>query len=151
VTIVVFQDNLCPYCMHALGTLDQLMDEYPNKLRIIVKQFVVHQSARLSAEACYAADAQGNFWGMHDIIMAHQEDLSHDALIEYARQIGLDVARFTTALDRHEYARQVADDMAVGKQVGVRGTPAFLINGRELPGAQPIEAFRALVDAALAD
>jgi RNA polymerase sigma factor (sigma-70 family) len=151
VTIVVFQDNLCPYCGRALGTLDQLMEEYPNKLRIIVKQFVVHQSARLSAEACYAADAQGNFWGMHDIIMAHQDDLSRDALIEYARQIGLDVARFTTALDRHEYAKQVADDMAVGKQVGVRGTPAFLINGRELPGAQPIEAFRALVDAALAD
>ncbi len=151
VTIVVFQDNLCPYCGHALGTLDQLMDEYPNKLRIIVKQFVVHQSARLSAEACYAADAQGKFWDMHDIIMAHQDDLSRDALIEYARQIGLDVARFTTALDQHEYAKQVADDMAVGKQVGVRGTPAFLINGRELSGAQPIEAFRALVDAALAD
>jgi RNA polymerase sigma factor (sigma-70 family) len=151
VTIVVFQDNLCPYCGRALATMDQLFEEYPNKLRIVVKQFVVHPSARLSSEACYAADAQGKFWEMHDLLFAHQDDLSHDALVEYARQIGLDVARFTTALDRHEYAKQVDEDMAAGKQVGVRGTPAFLINGRELPGAQPIEKFRELVEAALAD
>jgi protein-disulfide isomerase len=125
------------------------MEEYPGKLRLVVKQFVVHSSAELSAEACYAADAQAKFWEMHDIIFAHQDDLSHDALVEYARQIGLDVPRFTTALDHHDYAQQVKDDMAAGKQVGVRGTPAFLINGRELPGAQPIEAFRALIDAEL--
>lgn len=151
VTIVVFQDNMCPYCGHALATIDQLMEEYPNKLRIVVKQFVVHPPAMLSAEACYAADAQGKFWDMHDAIFAHQDDLSRDALVEYARQIGLDVPRFTAALDSHQYAQQVKDDMAAGKEVGVRGTPAFLINGRELPGAQPIDAFRKLVEQALAD
>ncbi len=151
VTIVVFQDNLCTYCGKALGTIDQLMDEYPNKLRIVVKQFVVHPSARLSSEAVYAADAQGKFWEMHDIIFAHQDDLSRDALIEYGKQIGLDVARFTAALDHHEYAQQVADDQAAGNQVGVRGTPAFLINGREVSGFVPIENYRAVIDAALAD
>jgi len=151
VTIVVFQDNKCTYCGTALATLDQLLDEYPNKLRIIVKQFVVHRDARLSAEACYAADAQGKFWEMHDIIFAHQDALGRDALIDYAQQIGLDVAAFTRALDTHAYARQVDDDMASGKDVGVQGTPAFLINGRELPGAQPIEAFRKLIDQALAE
>ena len=151
VTIVVFQDNLCKYCGNALGTIDQLLDEYPGKLRVVVKQFVVHASARLSSEACYAADAQGKFWEMHDIIFAHQDDLSRDALIDYARQIGLDVAAFTTALDHHEFAKPVDDDIAAGKQVGVQGTPAFLINGHEVAGLQPIENYRAAIDAALAE
>ncbi|HTR49269.1 MAG TPA: sigma-70 family RNA polymerase sigma factor [Kofleriaceae bacterium] len=151
VTIVVFQDNQCKYCGTALATLDQLLDEYPNKLRIVVKQFVVHPAARLSAEACYAAYAQGKFWEMHDIIFAHQDALDRDALIDYAHQIGLDVDAFTHALDTHAFAKQVDEDISSGKDVGVQGTPAFLINGRELPGAQPIEAFRKLVDQALAD
>jgi protein-disulfide isomerase len=151
VTIVVFQDNLCTYCGKALGTIDQLIEEYPGKLRIVVKQFVVHESARLSSEAVYAADAQDKFWEMHDIIFAHQDDLSRDALIDYAKQIGLDVGKFTDALDHHEFAKQVAEDQAAGKQVGVQGTPAFLINGHEVAGAQPIENFRAVVDAALAE
>ena len=149
VTIVAFQDNQCTYCGKALGTLDQLMDDYPGKLRIVVKQFVIHPTARLSAEACYAADAQGKFWEMHDIIFAHQDDLGRDALIEYARQIGLDVKTFTAALDHHDYAQQVDQDIADAKEAGVSATPSFLINGHELTGAQPVENFRALIDAAL--
>jgi protein-disulfide isomerase len=127
------------------------MDDYPGKLKIVVKQFVVHETARLSAEASYAADAQGKFWEMHDAIFAHQDDVSREALIAEAKSIGLDLPRFTLALDHHDFAKQVADDMAAGKEVGVRGTPAFLINGRELPGIQPIENFRALIDQALTD
>jgi len=119
VTIVVFQDNICPYCGHALGTLDQIVDEYAGKVKIVVKQFPVHKDSVLSSEASYAADAQGKFWELHDVMFQHQDDLSRDALIKYAQQ------------------------------VGVRGTPAFLINGHELSGAQPVENFRALIDTAL--
>lgn len=151
VTIVVFQDNLCPYCGHVLGTIDQLFDEYPNKLRLVVKQLPVHKSARLSAEASYAADAQGKFWPMHDMLLSHQEDLSRDALISYAQQIGLDVAAFTSALDHHTYQPSVEADEAAAKELDLDATPSFVINGRQIVGARPIEDFRATIDQALAD
>ena len=103
----------------------------------------------VSAEACYAADAQGKFWEMHDLIFQHQDDVSREALFGYAAQIGLDLAAFKAALDAHTYLPQIKDDMAAGKEIGVRGTPSFVINGHQLTGAQPIERFREAIDEAL--
>jgi RNA polymerase sigma factor (sigma-70 family) len=151
VTIIVFQDNMCHFCGKVLGTIDQLWDEYPNKLKLIVKQFPVHDEAKLSAEASFAADAQGKFWPFHDQLLAHQDDLSRHALIEYAQQAGLDVAAFTAALDQHTYAQAVEADFTAGKDAGVTATPEFLINGHRFVGAQPIEEFRTMIDQALAE
>jgi len=150
VTIIVFQDLMCPYCSAVLGTIDQLWDEYPGKLRLDVKQFPVHSQAKLAAEAWLAADAQGKFWEMHDLMIAHQDDLSRDALLSYGRQAGLDVAKLADALDHHTYAAALATEVEAGKEVGVTATPEFLINGKDFRGARPIEQFRAAIDAALA-
>lgn len=150
VTIVAFQDSKCPYCEHSLATIDQLLEEYPHKLRIVVKQFVVHDSAELAAEATYAADAQGKFWDMHDMIFSHQDALARADLIGYAGDIGLDVAAFTTALDRHDFKQAVTDDEAAGKELGVEATPWFLVNGHQIQGAMPIDVFRKTIDDALA-
>jgi RNA polymerase sigma factor (sigma-70 family) len=151
VTIIVFQDNKCHYCGQVLGTIDQLWDEYPNKLKLIVKQFPIHTEAKLSAEASYAADTQGKFWPFHDQLLAHQDDLSRNALIDYAQQAGLDVAAFTAALDQHTYASAVAADLSAAKDISVRATPEFLINGHRIVGAWPIEDFRNAIDQALAE
>lgn len=150
VTIIVFQDNLCMYCGKVLGTIDQLMEEYPNKLRLVVKQFPVHEQAKLAAEASYEAEAQGKFWELHDQMLAHQDDLSRDALLAYAQQAGMNVGKLADALDHHTYAAQLATDFDAAKQIGIAATPAFLINGKQLTGALPIEDFRAEIDAALA-
>jgi RNA polymerase sigma factor (sigma-70 family) len=81
VTLVVFTDLQCTYCGKLLGTLDQALDDYAGKVRIVVKQFPVHTSAMLAAEAALAAEAQGKFWELHDLMLAHQDDLSRDALV----------------------------------------------------------------------
>jgi RNA polymerase sigma factor (sigma-70 family) len=151
VTIVLFTDMVCPHCGNALGPLDQLMEEYPGKLRLVVKQMPVHAAAELPAEAAFAADAQGKFWEMNDLMLAHQDDLSRDALIALAGRIGLDVAAFTTALDQHRFAAQLAADKAVAAELGVQATPTFLINGRRLTGMRPTQTLRDMIDQALAD
>ncbi|MDX2088024.1 MAG: sigma-70 family RNA polymerase sigma factor [Kofleriaceae bacterium] len=150
VTIVVFQDLMCSFCGKSLATLDQLLEEYPGKVRIVVKQFPVHAAARLAAEASLAADAQGKFWELHDLMLANQDDLTRDALVGYATQAGLDVKKFAAALDHHTYQQALETEVSAGVEVGVQGTPSFLINGQALTGAQPIDAFRAAIDAALA-
>ncbi len=150
VTIVLFQDLLCKYCGKVLGTIDEVWDDYPGKLRLVVKQLPVHTQARLAAEASLAADAQGMFWELHDQMIAHQDDLSRDAIIEYGQQAGLDVAKLTRALDQHTYANALAKEMDAASQLEINATPTFLINGQEVRGALPADAFRAAIDEALA-
>jgi RNA polymerase sigma factor (sigma-70 family) len=150
VTIVVFQDLLCSYCGQVLGTIDQLWDEYPGKLRLVVKQFPVHKEALLAAEASLAAEAQGKFWELHDAMIAHQEDLSRDAIFGYAKDAGLDAKAIADALDHHTFNDDLTKEVGAAKEIGVRATPEFLINGEDVTGARPIEYFRAAIDAALA-
>ena len=150
VTIIVFQDLLCKYCSKVLETLDELWADYPGQLRLVVKQFPVHEQARLAAEASLAADAQGKFWELHDVMMANQQDLSHDAIVAYAQQAGLDVSALTSALDQHTYAGALETEMQAASDVGIKATPTFLINGQEVRGAVPANIFRDAIDQALA-
>jgi protein-disulfide isomerase len=147
VTIVEFQDNVCPYCAEANGTIERLFAEYPDQLRLVIKQLPVHPEGRLSSEASYAAGSQGKFWEFRDLLFQHQDDVGRDALVSYAEQIGLDIATFAAALDHHQFARAVARDRAVAIALGVQATPTFLVNGRRLVGSVPIESFRAAIEA----
>jgi RNA polymerase sigma factor (sigma-70 family) len=151
VTIVVFQDLMCPYCGKVLGTVDQLMEEYPGKIRVVLKQFPVHKEAVLAAEASLAAEAQGKFWELHDLMIANQDDLSRDAIVALAKQGGLDDKKLAAALDNHTYKPDLKKEVDAAVEVGVKATPEFLINGKDFTGARPIEDFRAQIDAALAD
>jgi len=151
IVITVFQDMRCKYCVQSLASLDQLMEEYPGKLRIVMKQLPVHESAKLAAEAALAADAQGKFWELHDLMMANQDDLSRDAILALAPQAGVDVAKLRSALDNHTFQDGVAADMKVAKELEIQATPAFVINGRKIIGAVDVTFFRNAIDSALAD
>jgi protein-disulfide isomerase len=110
-----------------------------------------HKNAKLASEAALAAGEQGKFWEMHDILFKNQKALEHDQLIEHAKTIpGLDIAKFTQALDSHKFAAQVESELAEGAKAGITGTPSFVINGKKFVGAQPLDKFKAEIDAALA-
>ncbi len=151
VTIVMFTDLQCPYCGKSHGTLDQLFDEYPGKLRLVVKQMPVHKTARLAAEAALAAEAQGKFWELDELMIANPEDLSRDAILALAKQGGLDVPRLARDLDNHTYADALASDIATAQELEIHGTPSFVINGRKVVGALPIEEIRKTIEASLKD
>lgn len=150
VTIVMFTDAMCPYCAKVLATIDEVWDEFPGKLRLVVKQFPVHEKAVLAAEASLAAQAQGKYWEFHDQMFASPDDLGREALIEDARRAGMDVAAFTAALDQHDFADDLAAEQAAAKEIEVSATPSFLINGQHFIGAQPVSEMRAAIVSALA-
>ncbi|MEO8698429.1 MAG: sigma-70 family RNA polymerase sigma factor [Kofleriaceae bacterium] len=149
VTITMFTDLKCPYCAKMQGAIDQLFDEYPGKLRLVVKQLPVHQSAELAAEATYAADAQGKFRELNEMMIANHEDLSKDAILGLAGQAGLDVGKLRDALDKHTYADSLEADKTTAAALEFQGTPAFVINGRRIVGAYPIAEFRKLIEDSL--
>ena len=150
VTIVVYQDLMCTYCGQVLATIDQIWDEYPGKLRLVVKQFPVHSEAVLAAEASLAAEAQGKFWPLHDLMIANQENLTRDDLVGYAKQAGLDATKFADALDHHTFRAALDTEVENGKEIGIKATPEFLINGKDFTGARPVEEFRTRIEEALA-
>src|ERR1700690_4291374 len=83
---------------------------------------------------------------MHDKLFANQTALTRPDLEKYAQDLGLDMPRFKSALDTHKFKERIKQDSDDAEKYGARGTPYFFINGRNLRGAQPIEAFKATID-----
>jgi protein-disulfide isomerase len=148
VNIVEFSDFQCPFCSKVVPTLHQIEKEYPTQVRVFFRNNPLdfHPDAPLAAQAAAAAAEQGKFWEMHDKLFANQQALKRPDLERYAQELGLDVTKFKAALDNGSANVHVQQDLAVGRQIGVQGTPNFYINGINLVGAQPFEAFKKVID-----
>jgi Na+/H+ antiporter NhaA len=141
VTLVEYGDYECPYCGQAEVVIRGLLDEFGDDLRYVWRHLPlvdVHQHAQMAAEAAEEAAQQGEFWGMHDKLLAHQDDLTPTDLTRYANDLGLDLDEFWNGITRHEHASRIADDVASADASGVSGTPSFFINGRRHQGAYDI-------------
>jgi protein-disulfide isomerase len=97
----------------------------------------VHEHALIAAEASESAAAQGRFWEMHDLLFRHQDALELDDLVDYARELRLDVDRFSGDLRSRRHALCVERDVQSADQSGVTGTPTFFVNGRRHVGYLP--------------
>jgi Na+/H+ antiporter NhaA len=150
VTLVEYGDFECPYCGQAEPVVRALLANFGD-LRYVWRHLPltdVHPNAALSAEAAEAADRQGAFWPMHDVLLGHQQELRPVHLVRYAADLGLDVDRFREDLRRHVGAARVADDVDSAGASGVAGTPTFFINGRRQYGAYDIDTLSAAVKTA---
>ena len=92
------------------------------------------------------AHDQGKFWEYHDKLFENQRALEDENLKQYAVDVGLDVEKFNACLEAGTHRAALNEDMKVASGAGVTGTPAFFVNGRFLSGAQPFEAFKAIID-----
>ena len=154
ITIVEFSDFQCPYCARAESTVKDLMEleKYKGKIRLVYRDYPLpsHTLAPKAAEAAHCAGDQGKYWEMHGKLFAAMPKLEVTDLKAYARELSLDAGRFDKCLESGEKTKVVTDHAKAGEEAGVRGTPAFFINGRLISGAQPLAAFTAIIDAELA-
>jgi len=153
VKIVEYSDFQCPFCGRVVQTIRQIEEEYGDKVQITFRNFPLsfHQFAQKAAEAGECANLQGRFWEMHDMMFAHQNALRTEDLKSYAKQLGLDQEKFDSCLDNGEMKAEVERDFQDGTAAGVRGTPAFIINGEHISGALPFERFKEVIDKKLAE
>ena len=121
-------------------------------MRIVFKHFPLsfHKRAINAHRAALAAGEQGRFWEMHDLIFQNPRALDAATMKQHASALGLDEARFEQSFASDRLAERIDRDVAEGRAAGVRGTPAFFINGRLLSGAQPFDRFKAIVEEELA-
>ena len=156
VILELFSDFQCPFCARLEPVLGQIRSTYGDRVRIVWRDYPLsfHTNAMPAAEAAREVLAQqGNagFWRYHDTLFAAQTALDRAALERYAREQGLDLARFRAALDRHTHVAAIRQDIAAADSLAVpgMGTPASFINGRFVSGAQPFAVFQRVIDAAL--
>jgi protein-disulfide isomerase len=151
VTIVQFSDYQCPFCRRVEPTMARILATYKGSVRLVWRDrpLAYHKRAKPAAMAARAAGAQGKYWQMHDKLLSGKPGvsaLSDASLVQYARELRLDLARFQQAMASDALAKAVDADAALADDLGVRGAPAFFINGRYLSGAKPFEAFKTKID-----
>ena len=153
VTIIEYSDFQCPFCSRAATTMAQIMTnpKYKNKVRLVFKQMPLsfHKNAQKAAEAALFAHKYNKFWEMHDLLFDNQSELSEEDLLNYATAIGLSRSRLELALESGEFAEAVSKDAKEASSMGLSGTPTFIINGKLVAGAQPLEKFESAIDEAL--
>ncbi len=151
VTIIEFSDFQCPFCgRYQQSVHPALLEQYVKSGQV---NFVYKHSAFLGQESVWAAQAaecaadQGKFWEYHDLLFSRQNGenqgaFNKDKLSGFAKEMGLDMAKFDPCLTNDETLARVQADTQEGQAAGVRGTPTFFINGQALVGAQPLQAFQ---------
>jgi protein-disulfide isomerase len=154
VVLAEWGDFQCTFCgRHARETEPALVTRFVDAgvLRLEWHDFpYLGKDSVRAARAARAAGRQGEFWAYHDALYAEERgvgdgSLSRENLVATAEEVGLDVGRFREDLDDPRVAAAVDEDFAAGQQLGVSGTPTFLVNGRPVVGAQPTETFASLV------
>ena len=134
VTLVEFSDFQCPYSQRAQPLIEKLLEAYPEDLQHVYKNFPLgfHKEALPAAKACLAADMQGKFWEMEELVFKNPKKLTDKDLKGYAKKIGLDVERFDKDYKSDEVGKRVQEDMKEAKKAQVTGTPTMFLNGKRV-------------------
>ena len=164
VTVVEFSDYQCPFSgRYARETLPQVIKQYVDtgKVRYVYRDYPLpfHAQAGKAAEAARCAGDQGKYWELHDKIFANQSNLTDFSGIAY--DIGLDAKKLQACVASDKYTAAVQTDAADGRNVGINGTPGFLIGYTDpkepkikvekfISGAESLPTFQKVIDSLLA-
>ncbi len=152
ISIVVFTDFECPYCKKLPPVLEEVEKNNKGKVRIFFKNMPlisIHKMAEGAARAAIAAKNQDKFWPYHDKLFA-AEELSQERLLQFAKELGLDMDKFATDMQTQETTNALQKDMYDARSAGVEGTPTIFINGWAL-GNRTIEGFQEMIDTLAAE
>ncbi len=149
-TLVEYGDFECPFCSRATGVTRELRARFGPNLRYVFRHLPlsdVHPHAEFAARAAVAAQRQGRFWEMHDILFDHQDELEFEDVAGYASELGLDVETFLRDLEADETAAVVRADLASAEASGARGTPTFFVGAVRHVGPHDTETLAAALEA----
>lgn len=152
-TVVEFGDFDCPFTQASLLTVKQMLQEFPGTFRLLFRNFPVpslHPTAEHAAEAAMCANDQHKFWEYYDLLLLSPGQRTDDALVSIAQQLGINSTTFQACLASKAKAAAVQQDMGIGLDAGVAGTPTWFFNGYRLEGALSVDNFRKVVQLGIA-
>jgi protein-disulfide isomerase len=126
----------------------KIMDAYKGKVRLVIKNYPYRYRdySRMAAEASLAAREQGKYWEMHDILITRSPKLERASLIGYAKELGLDMKKFTESIDGQKFKLEIDADLKLATDMDLYNTPTFYINGRQVVGERSFEYLRKIID-----
>ncbi|PZV14815.1 MAG: disulfide bond formation protein DsbA [Pseudanabaena sp.] len=143
-----FSDFECPFCARGFAVVKEFMAKNQNDVTLVFKHFPlteIHQQAEPAALASWAAFQQGKFWEYHDALFEQQSKLGEAFYLELANTLKLDIDRFNRDRKSEEAKMAIKKDFELGKSLGVRGTPSFVVNGVFFSGVPEIKDLESLV------
>ena len=134
--------------MAAGPVVKKIMDTYKGKVRLVIKNYPYkyRDYAHIAAEASLAAADQGKYWEMHDLLLKNSPKLDRASLINYAKDLGLDLKTFTASIDSKKHAAGIEKDKQLAFDMDLYSTPTYYINGRKVVGNRPYEYLKNIID-----
>ncbi|HTX86592.1 MAG TPA: thioredoxin domain-containing protein [Candidatus Nanoarchaeia archaeon] len=145
VTIVEFADFECPFCRDDYTAVREISYKYQKSVRVIFKDFPLHDTSLDLAMAARCAGEQGFFWPMYDKLFALQDQFATTTLPDLAVSVGANKTIFANCFNSRKYLTAIRADYADGQALGVSGTPTFFINGYKVVGEIPEANFEEIV------
>ena len=145
VTIVEFFDYQCGYCKREVAELAKLLQGDPD-IRLVYKDLpILGPASVFAARAALAAQKQGKHEALHAALMATNESLTEDGVLQLATQVGLDRARLEKDMADPSVAKTLERNFQLQRALNIQGTPALVVGTELIPGAADLESLRALV------
>ncbi len=144
--VTVFSDFQCPVCRRSADPIKQLVLDFPGKVKVVFRHnaLEMHGRSQPSAAASIAAQKQGKFWQYHDKLFQTGR-LDDAGLLDIARELGLDVAKFQSDLQDGNVLASIKRDSKMSEELGASGTPAFFVNGVRQVGWGSYMALKSMV------
>jgi protein-disulfide isomerase len=168
VTLVEYGDYECPYCGAYFAVVKQVVAQYNNQITFQFRNFPltsIHPNAFASARAAEAAALQGQFWQMNALLY-EQNEIYYSSnqptnnwvgapnpqtyFDQFATQLGLNLTKFNQAYASNEVNGTINADLAAGNKLGVNGTPAFFLDGKQINVGESAAQFQSLINAEIA-
>lgn len=145
VTVVEFFDYRCGYCKRVAGAVTQLQEDDPN-VRIVYKDYpILGETSELASRAALASKAQGKHLAFHEALLAFKQDLTQESIFKIATGIGLDQERLKKDMESPSIHTTIESNRALARELGVNGTPGFIVGTKLVPGALELKDLKNLI------
>jgi len=157
VTLIEYGDFECPACGAYYPLLKQLGEKYKGQVTFQFRNFPIasiHRNAMVAHRAAEAADLQGKFFAMHDVLYERQQEWAKvsnpiSILESYAQELGLDMTKFKQDMSSAAVNDVIQADLRAGQALNVSGTPGFVLNDKLIENPNDLEAFSKVLDDAI--
>jgi len=145
ITLIEFFDYRCGYCKRAAGAVTQLQKDDP-RVRVIYKDFpILGEPSELAAKAALASKVQGKHQAFHEALLASKGDMTKETILAVASDVGLDTTRLESDMTNPEWQTVIERNRALAKDLGITGTPGFIVGTEFFPGALDLIGLKALI------
>ena len=151
--LVEYADFQCPACAVYQPFINQLLIDFKDQIYFAYRFFPLfqtHKNAMISAQAAYAANLQGKFWEMDNLLYTTQKSWENSSnakeiFIDYAKTLKLDMKKFEADLESDQGKKTINEQYSQGLNIGVNSTPTFFLNGVKIENPRGYNDFKQLV------